>query len=281
MEEVDNEARIVELRLELANLKQGETENIADFIARADILARKLPGSQVDVGMAVTRGILDPEHIEKLVFECARSKNFTFSSVKTLVKALYFPRGKDRPFDPAYKEYRFALANAVNQGVSQAVHRSFGTSSFSNASYQQQCYICDEPGHYAQQCPWKGNQEQQPQQYSSQRYAQQQYNSLCYHLVQHHPPPASIQSIPVQEVPIMMAPARVEESEESFVKTRSGLLIEHKRDRGNEQLGRPPPITTPVLSSSLPLLRQRPRVHFAKKSNVISMKVLPPLQEKF
>lgn len=56
MEEVDNEARIVELRLELANLKQGETENIADFIARADILARKLPGSQVDVGMAVTRG---------------------------------------------------------------------------------------------------------------------------------------------------------------------------------------------------------------------------------
>lgn len=61
------------------------------------------------------------------MFECARSKNFTFSSVKTLVKALYFPRGKDRPFDPAYKEYRFALANAVNQGVSQAVHPSFGT----------------------------------------------------------------------------------------------------------------------------------------------------------
>lgn len=63
IEEVDNEARIVELRLELANLKQGETENIAEFIA----LAKELPDSQVNVGMAVTRGILDLEHNERLV----------------------------------------------------------------------------------------------------------------------------------------------------------------------------------------------------------------------
>lgn len=90
MEEVDNEARIVELRLELANLKLGETENIAEFIARANVLAKELPDSQVDVVMAVTRGILDPEHKERLLFECARSKSFAFSDVKTLVKALYF-----------------------------------------------------------------------------------------------------------------------------------------------------------------------------------------------
>ena len=45
MEKVDHEARIVELHLELANLKQGETENIADFIARADIkyFSKKAP----------------------------------------------------------------------------------------------------------------------------------------------------------------------------------------------------------------------------------------------
>lgn len=44
--EGDNEGRIVELCLGLANLKQGKTENIAQFIAKEDILARELPGSQ-------------------------------------------------------------------------------------------------------------------------------------------------------------------------------------------------------------------------------------------
>ncbi|MCJ1345755.1 hypothetical protein MMC31_003964 [Peltigera leucophlebia] len=75
MDEVDDETRISELRLELANMKQGETENIADFITRADILARELPGSEVHVGIAVTRGILDPDQKERLLFECAKSKN--------------------------------------------------------------------------------------------------------------------------------------------------------------------------------------------------------------
>ena len=139
-------------------------------------------------------------------------------------------------------------------------------SSLRNASYQQQCYVCDEPGHYAQQYPWKGNQEQQPQQYSGQSYSQQQYDTSYYPLVQHHPPPASNESRPVQEDRTMMAPTRVEESEESCEKTQSRLLIVHKRDQGNEQLGRPPPITTEVLTSSIPLLRQRPRVHFAKRA---------------
>ena len=45
MEEGDNEERIVELCLGLAHLKQGKTENIAKFIARADNLAKELPGS--------------------------------------------------------------------------------------------------------------------------------------------------------------------------------------------------------------------------------------------
>ncbi len=106
MDEVDNEARMVELRLELANLKQGDTENIAEFMGRADVLGRERPDSQVDVGMAVARWILDPDHKEKLLFECARSKSFTFSTVKTLVKALYFSRGKENPFDPSYRELR-------------------------------------------------------------------------------------------------------------------------------------------------------------------------------
>ena len=101
MDEVDNEARIVELRLELANLKQGNTENIAEFVGRADVLAKELPDSQVDIGMAVARGILDPDHKEKLLFEMCTVEKLQFSTVKTLVKALYFSRGKDNPFDPS------------------------------------------------------------------------------------------------------------------------------------------------------------------------------------
>lgn len=94
MDEVDNEARIVELRLELANLKQGDTENVAEFVGRADVLAKELPDSQVDIGMAVARGTLDPDHKEKLLFECARSKSSTFGTVKTLVKAMHFLGGR-------------------------------------------------------------------------------------------------------------------------------------------------------------------------------------------
>lgn len=82
-------------------------------------MARELPCSEIDVGMAVTQGILDPEHKERLLFECARSKNFAFSSVKTLVKALYFSRGKDSPFDPAYKESRTVGLPLPIQSASQ------------------------------------------------------------------------------------------------------------------------------------------------------------------
>ena len=123
MDEVDDETRIFELRLELANLKQGDTENIADFITRADILARELPGSEVDVGMAVVRGILDPEHKEILLFECARSKNFTFSSVKTVVRALYLSRGKNSRFDPAYKEPRSIGSPSPIQSTEELVRK--------------------------------------------------------------------------------------------------------------------------------------------------------------
>lgn len=69
---MDNEAHIIELRLELANLKQEETKNIAEFMTKADVLAKELLNTQVNIGIAVTRGILDPEHKERLLFECAR-----------------------------------------------------------------------------------------------------------------------------------------------------------------------------------------------------------------
>lgn len=90
MEEMDNKAYIIELQLELANLKQEKTKNIIKFIAKINVLAREFPHSQVDIGMIVTQGILDPKHKKKLLFKYAKSKNFAFSNVKTLFKAIYF-----------------------------------------------------------------------------------------------------------------------------------------------------------------------------------------------
>lgn len=50
---MDNEERIVELRLELINLKQGDIENIAKFVGRTEVLAKKLSNFQVNIGMAI------------------------------------------------------------------------------------------------------------------------------------------------------------------------------------------------------------------------------------
>ena len=87
--EVDHEARIVKLHLELANLKEGETENIADFIARADILAKKLPGFQVEVGLIqnTRRGCyfsVQDRRVLHLATSRPWSKHYTFLVVKTV-----------------------------------------------------------------------------------------------------------------------------------------------------------------------------------------------------
>lgn len=60
------------------------------------------------------------------------------------------------------------------------------------------CYICNEPGYYANQC-WQA------------------------------PNPLPSQARPVEEVHTIMAPARVEESEESHEKAQSRLLFVHKK----------------------------------------------------
>lgn len=73
----------------------------------------------------------------------------------------------------------------------------------------------------------------------------------------------------------MWREARVEQCEESYEKTQSRLLY--------EQIDRPPSITTQACPTSLPRpLQQKPRDYFAKKSDVIIMKVAPcPTREVF
>lgn len=56
---MDNKACIVEFCLEFVNLKQKDTENIAKFVGRADVLCKKLRNSQINVGIAVIQEILN------------------------------------------------------------------------------------------------------------------------------------------------------------------------------------------------------------------------------
>ncbi len=118
---------MVKLRLELANLKQGDTENIAEFMSKIEVLAKELPDSQVDVGMAVAQGISDLDYKEKLLFKCAQSKDFTFSNVKTLIKALYFSRGKNNPFDPSDQELRSVGLLSPIQSTEELVQQCIST----------------------------------------------------------------------------------------------------------------------------------------------------------
>ena len=113
--EVDHEARIVKSLLELANLKQGETEHCW-FYCPSRHFSEKAPWFS-------GRGWFDPEHKKRLLFQCARSKSFTFGNVKTLVKALYFSRGKDSPFDPAYKELRSVGSPSPIQSTEELVRQ--------------------------------------------------------------------------------------------------------------------------------------------------------------
>lgn len=45
MEDVDRKTHLVSLQLETSNLRQGDTENTAEFVTRADVLSQELPRS--------------------------------------------------------------------------------------------------------------------------------------------------------------------------------------------------------------------------------------------
>lgn len=97
---------MVEFCLKFTNLKQRDIENIAKFVDRAEVLAKKLLDSQVNIGMAVAQEISDLDYKEKLLFKYVQLKNFIFSIVKTLIKALYFSQEKNNLFDPSYQNLR-------------------------------------------------------------------------------------------------------------------------------------------------------------------------------
>lgn len=72
---------MIELCLKLTNLKQENTENIAEFVNRSEVLTKELFDSHVNMSIAVAQEIFDLDHKEKLLIEYTWPKSFTFNFV--------------------------------------------------------------------------------------------------------------------------------------------------------------------------------------------------------
>jgi len=90
--------------VQLANLIEKDSETISEYPDRADDFPAKLPSDDIDVGMAVLKGMRDGSKKEKVSFECNKDANYAYDMVKKLIKAAYSEVGKISPFDPNYKE---------------------------------------------------------------------------------------------------------------------------------------------------------------------------------
>ncbi|MCJ1346903.1 hypothetical protein MMC31_005123 [Peltigera leucophlebia] len=95
----DSQTKLWERKVELANLRQGRSESNADFLKRAEHLARQIPNSEVDVGMAIIQGMSDENEKKRISFECHKDSDFTFLKVKKLIRAAFFEVGKTSLFD--------------------------------------------------------------------------------------------------------------------------------------------------------------------------------------
>lgn len=90
--------------VESANLRQGRNESIAHFLKRAEHLARQIPNSELDVGMAIIQGMADGNEKKQIFFECHKDSDFTFLKVKKLMRSAFFEVAKTSLFEFKYSE---------------------------------------------------------------------------------------------------------------------------------------------------------------------------------
>lgn len=184
----DSQARTFELKVQLHNLEQKEKENIADYLDRAEGLATKLPSDSIDAGMATLKGMTNNAKKERVSFECNKDSDYSFGTVKKLIKAAYSEVGKTSPFDTDFKKsmnvslgeslstttddlLKQVLINttnafpallqgmrSLNTAISSGNPPQAASSDGQNPSRpyrprpdlsEIKCYVCGEMGHYA------------------------------------------------------------------------------------------------------------------------------------
>lgn len=80
-----SQTRLWEKKVELANLRQGKNEGVAQFLKRAEDLADQISDSEIDVGMAIIQGMADETEKKQISFECDEDSDFTLKKVKKLI----------------------------------------------------------------------------------------------------------------------------------------------------------------------------------------------------
>ena len=107
--EKDAQAKKFDLRIKVAQLKQSDREDIAEYLKRAGDLARKMPDDEIDIGMATLRGMDDQHKRSQVNFECNKGQDYSYPTVEKLIKAAYSEIGKPNPFDPVDRRRRRLL----------------------------------------------------------------------------------------------------------------------------------------------------------------------------
>ena len=97
----DTQAEKFELRMKVAQSEQGNDETIAEYLKRAGDIARLMvsENDQIEIGIAMLRGMKDQFKREQVNFDCNKESNYFYPNVERLIKAVYSQVGKPNPFE--------------------------------------------------------------------------------------------------------------------------------------------------------------------------------------
>ena len=81
------------------------TENIFEYLDRADDLIVKLSIDNINVDMMILKEMRDEDKKERVFFECHKNANYFYDMIKKLIKVIYNQVEKISSFDFSYKKF--------------------------------------------------------------------------------------------------------------------------------------------------------------------------------
>lgn len=91
--------------MQLTNLMKKNTENIFEYLDKADDLVIKLSIDDIDVDMTILKEMKNEDKKERVSFECHKNANYFYDMIKKLIKVVYSQVEKISSFDFSYKKF--------------------------------------------------------------------------------------------------------------------------------------------------------------------------------